>query len=103
MWASKGKEVDFYFLFFLVYTPTCSLKFNVDEATKGKSIPASMEGVLHKYKGEATLMLYKNTGVKDSNKAEVLAIQEALQIYSSHKPKEVNCEERLIKRDCVGF
>lgn len=51
------------------------LKFKVDRATRGKSGAVDVRGVLQNDKG---------VGVRDSSDAEVLAILEALRIFSQH-------------------
>eukprot|EP00268_Persea_americana_P068029 TRINITY_DN9427_c0_g3_i1.p1 TRINITY_DN9427_c0_g3~~TRINITY_DN9427_c0_g3_i1.p1 ORF type:complete len:256 (+),score=22.30 TRINITY_DN9427_c0_g3_i1:1157-1924(+) len=63
-------------------SPIGMLKFNVDGAARGKPGPASIGGVLRNSRGEVLFMFSKSVGVCDSNKAEVLAILEALQYFS---------------------
>lgn len=62
--------------------PLSVLKFNVDEATRGKPGPTGIGGVLRNNKGEVLFRLSKNVGVCDSNEAEVLTIMEALKFLS---------------------
>ena len=62
--------------------PSSWLKFNVDGAAKGKLGPADIGGVLRNGKGEVLFMFSKNVGIKESNEAKVLAILEALRIFS---------------------
>lgn len=57
------------------------LKFNADEAARGKSGSAGIKGVLHNNKGEVKISMFTPIGVKDSNEAKVLPILEALRIY----------------------
>ena len=59
------------------------LNFNVDGATRGKLGPAGIRGVLRNNKGEVIFLFTRNVGMKESNEAEVLAILQALQIFSS--------------------
>lgn len=54
----------------------------MDGASRAKPGPAQVGGVLRNCKGEVLLMFSKYVGVCDSNEAEVLAILEALRIYS---------------------
>ena len=49
---------------------------------RGKAGPAGIGGVLHN-NGDVLLMFSKPIGVRDSNKAEVIVILEALQIFST--------------------
>lgn len=62
--------------------PPVVLKFNVDGDSRGKLGPAGISGVLHNSKGEVLLMFSKPIGIRDSNEVEVLAISEALCIFS---------------------
>ena len=59
------------------------LKFNVDGALRGNLGPVGIGGVLRNCKGEVLIMFSKPVGVCDSNEAEVLAILEGLQLFSS--------------------
>ena len=58
--------------------PLDSLKFNVDDAARGKPCPACIEGVLCNSNGEVLFMFSKNVRIYDSNEEEVLYILEAL-------------------------
>lgn len=53
-------------------------KFNIGHAVRGKAGLAGIRGVLHNSKGEVLFMFSKHVGVRNSNKAEVLAILEGL-------------------------
>ena len=59
------------------------LKFNVDGAYRGKSSLTGIGGVIGNNKGEILCIFSKGVEVKDSDKAEVLAILEALSSFSS--------------------
>lgn len=62
--------------------PIRVLKFNVDGASRGKPRPTGIRCVLHNSKGEVLLMFSKHVEVCDSNVVEVLAILEALRLFS---------------------
>ena len=62
-------------------TPMGMLKFNVDGAAREQSGPTGIGGVLQNSRGEFLLMFSKFVGDCDSNKAEVLAILEALRYF----------------------
>ena len=53
-------------------------KFNVDSNARDKLGLAEIEGVLRNSKGDVLFMFSKYVGVCNSNKAEVLAILEAI-------------------------
>lgn len=53
------------------------------EAARGKPGLAGIGGKLRKQNGEALCIISKQAEIKDSNQAKVLAILEALRIYSS--------------------
>lgn len=53
------------------------LKFNIDEAARGKSGPAGIGGFLLNDKGVVLYMFSKQVEIRDSNEVEVLAILEA--------------------------
>lgn len=59
------------------------LKFDVAEAAQGKLGLAGIGGKLRNQNGEALYIISKHDEIKDSNQAEVLAILEAVRIYSS--------------------
>lgn len=59
-----------------------SLKFNVDGASRGKPRSAAIGSIFRNCKGEILFVSLKYVGIKDSNEAEVLAILEALRIFS---------------------
>lgn len=58
--------------------PKGLLNFSVDEAGRGKPSLVSIGGVFCKSKGKVPFMLSKNEAVKDSNKAQMIAILEVL-------------------------
>lgn len=58
------------------------LKFNVDGGAKGKPGQACIGGALRDEKGAVLCMFCKSIEIRNSNKAEVLAILEALRIFS---------------------
>lgn len=72
--------------------PFGALKFNVDGAAIRKSGPAGIGGVLCYHKGEVTLMFSKNAGSKESNEAEIMAVLEALCIFSAFFPTKLIVE-----------
>ena len=53
----------------------------MDGAAKGKPGPVGVGSVLRNYKGDVLYMFSKNVGNKDSNKADVIAILEALKVF----------------------
>lgn len=57
-----------------------------------KSGPTRLGGVLRNYKRDVLFMFFKHAGVNDFNKAKVLAILEALRIYSSSFSEELTGE-----------
>ena len=71
--------------------PLGVLKFNVDGSARGKPGPAGIGGVLRDCSGVVKAVFSKAIGVTDSNVAELLAVREALRIFtdsswvSSHK------------------
>lgn len=54
------------------------LKFKIDGAARGKPSPTGISAVLHNHRRNVLMMVSKNTGVKKSNEAEVMAILECL-------------------------
>lgn len=58
------------------------LKFNVDGATRGKPSSAGIGGVLRDDRGAILCLFSKGVRIRYSNKAKVLAILEALRIFS---------------------
>lgn len=58
------------------------LKFNVDGTARSKLVPAGIGGVLRNDKGNILGMFSKGVVVKDSNKAELLAILKTLRVFS---------------------
>lgn len=69
------------------------LNFNVDRVTRGKPGPTDIEGVLCDFKGEVLInFFFQMIGIKDSSKAKVLAILEALRIYSRSSTRRLIVE-----------
>ncbi|KAK3226182.1 hypothetical protein Dsin_006044 [Dipteronia sinensis] len=64
------------------------LKFNVDGSARGKPGPTGMCGVLRDANGKILCIFSLNINTQDSNKAEVLAIHKACELYAS-KPSLV--------------
>lgn len=60
------------------------LKFGVDGVAKGKPGPAMVGGALHNSDGVVLALFYKHVGQVESNKAEVVAMLEA--VFSPHPP-----------------
>lgn len=58
------------------------LKFNVDGAALGKPGLAGIGGVLRNHEGRVLIRFSKAVGIEESNIAEILAIREALMIFS---------------------
>lgn len=58
------------------------LKFIVIEQLEGKPRPVGIGRVLCNSNGEVLLQFSKHIGIRDSNEAELMAIIEALRIYS---------------------
>lgn len=54
----------------------------MDGASRGKLGLTGIGGVLHNCRGEVLIMFSRHEGVCDSNAAEVLAILEALWLFS---------------------
>lgn len=63
-------------------TPSGVLKFNVNKTTRSKPGLPGIGGVLCNDMGEILCIFSQGVGVKDSNEAEVMAILEALRIFS---------------------
>lgn len=62
--------------------PPGVFKLNVDGASKGKLGPLCAGGVLRNSKGKVLLMFFKSRGIQESNETEVLAILEAIRLFS---------------------
>lgn len=58
------------------------LKFNAKGVAGGKPKQVGSYGVLRNSKGDILYLFSKHIGVKDSNEAEVLAILEAVSMFS---------------------
>lgn len=73
-----------------------ALKFNGNGAAKGKPRPMSVAGVLHNELGVGLVLHPKNVVQTESNEAEVVAILEALRIFSStYFSVSSNCGKQL--------
>lgn len=48
--------------------PIGVLKFNMDEAARGKLVKAGIGGVLRNHKGNVAFMFSEHIGIKDSSK-----------------------------------
>lgn len=59
-------------------------KEDVNDAGRGKLGLEGIGGTFRNYKRNVLFMLSKHVVIKDSNEVEVLAILEALKIYSSY-------------------
>ena len=59
------------------------LKFNVNGAARGKPDLAGIGGGLHKSEGIVLALFSKHVGCMESNEVDVLAILEAIRIFSS--------------------
>lgn len=65
---------------------TTVLKSNVDGAArgKGKPSPTGLSGALRDSKGIVSCMFSKSVEIRDSNEAKVMAILEALKLFSQY-------------------
>ena len=86
----------------MVFLPIWVLKFNVDSTYNlGKSGTMGVGGVLHNCMGEFILLFSNNVGVCDYNKVEVLAILNALRLFSrryhGRLVVESDCPVRLLR------
>ena len=59
------------------------LKFNVDWAAREKLRPAGIGGLLHNSEGIVLALSLKHVGCMKSNDVEVIAILDAIQIFTS--------------------
>lgn len=75
--ASERGESTFWTPF-----PPGVFKLNADGASKGKLGPLGVGGILRNSKGRVLLMFFQSMGIQDSNETEVLAILEAIQLFS---------------------
>ncbi|XWS48374.1 hypothetical protein CRYUN_Cryun13aG0071000 [Craigia yunnanensis] len=66
-------------------TPSDSLKFNIDGSSRGKLGPVGIGGVLRDNTAAIKLVFSKAIGVANSNVAELLAVREALSVYTSSR------------------
>ncbi|XWS63730.1 hypothetical protein CRYUN_Cryun06bG0126500 [Craigia yunnanensis] len=65
--------------------PLGSLKFNMDRLARGKPGLASIGGVLKDCMAATKAVFFKAISVADSNIAELLAVREALRIFTASK------------------
>ncbi|KAK9266420.1 hypothetical protein L1049_012440 [Liquidambar formosana] len=63
--------------------PSTTLKFNVDGSAKGKPGPGGIGGVLRDDSGGVIYLFSIPVGIVDSNFAELLAVREALRLFST--------------------
>ncbi|KAK8562630.1 hypothetical protein V6N12_010704 [Hibiscus sabdariffa] len=61
------------------------LKFNVDAGVKGSSGEAGIGGILCDHCGKALIRFSKSIGMSDPTGAELVAIHEACQVFSSSR------------------
>lgn len=58
--------------------PSGTLKFNVDGASRGKSGPAGIGGVLRDHSGSTRVVFSESVGIMESNEAALLSIRRTL-------------------------
>ena len=64
----------------------------MDGAARGQPGLVGVGGVLRNHKGKVLFIFSKHVGIKVSKEVEVLAILEALRIYSSHSYQNILVE-----------
>lgn len=65
-----------------IIPPVGVMKFNVLGASRGKPGPAGLLGVIRNCKDDILLLFSKNVRINESNEIEVLALLEALWLFS---------------------
>lgn len=78
------------------------LKYNVDGVAREKPEPTGIGGILYNSRVDVLISFSKSIEVRDSNETEVLAIHEALRIYSSSFHKSLIVEGDL-QYNFMGF
>ena len=91
----RAKAVRIYRLW--IPSPSGILKFNVDESVISKSGPIGIDGVLRNYSTAVKIVFFKAIDVADSNVVKLLAVREAIRLFTSSS--WVNSHKLVIESD----
>ncbi|XVF66465.1 hypothetical protein PTKIN_Ptkin10aG0038000 [Pterospermum kingtungense] len=84
-------ETSAFFMAWQEALPVGILKFNVDGAARGCPRPASIEGILRDSSHKVLGNFNKSVDIVDSNLTKLLAVKEAIGIFSASQWVDSHC------------